>query len=289
MRRFALVLGVVIAVSVGAASSARQGDDDLVRSFTLTGTVRDFDPFKHRNGHTDFERVPKHGYGHYVGNIDANLGEDDKPVFIGGGGKVLAQWRNASNNPICYRLYNFDYGDTEGAMSSSIDTGAIASAESFSSWYRDAEGVNTSSEATLKFVLQSNGTYVFDDRFDEHYATLGGFFPLDADVVNGLGATPEHNHHFTYEFHATFVHDVEASDYIRFISDDDLWVFINDELVIDLGGVHAESEQYLEMNRLNLEDGETYSLAIFGAQRHTPDSHLRITTPLLLQNAYAKD
>jgi fibro-slime domain-containing protein len=59
-------------------------------------------------------------------------------------------------------------------------------------------------------------------------------------------------------------------------------VFINGQLVIDLGGVHSTVEQYVDLNRLGMADGEIYSLDFFFAERHRTESNFRITTNLPL-------
>ena len=48
--------------------------------------------------------------------------------------------------------------------------------------------------------------------------------------------------------------------------------------------VHGAIEQTVDLNRLNLEDGEVYELAFFFAERHRTASNFRITTNLRLQS-----
>ena len=81
-----------------------------------------------------------------------------------------------------------------------------------------------------------------------------------------------------------FVYDPHANQVFRFEGDDDVWVFINGELVIDLGGVHPSKEQFIDLDRLDLEAGETYRLDFFFAERHRTQSNFRIVTTLQLTN-----
>ena len=70
-----------------------------------------------------------------------------------------------------------------------------------------------------------------------------------------------------------------------FDGDDDLWVFINDELVVDLGGVHPAVSGSVDLDTLGLTIGETYDFDLFFAERHTTQSNFRIDTSIdLMQN-----
>lgn len=257
-------------------------EDEAPEFLELTGVVRDFKADNRPGGHPDFERRPNSGYGQYIRNIRPYTSSDGKPVFIGGGHKLTSQYRDVHGNPICYNVYDEGLGDTEGDESSGVDTGSIESAESFDQWFRDVPGVNMSKPLTLTLRRQSNGSYVFDDKVDPLYEDLGGFFPLEGQLFGNSGLSPDRNFHFTFELHTTFTHDADKDYYFRFTGDDDVWVFINGELVIDLGGVHSAEDQYVEINRLDLEDGEIYSLSFFFAERHTTQSNFRIATTLPL-------
>ncbi|MDP7028846.1 MAG: fibro-slime domain-containing protein [Phycisphaerales bacterium] len=247
----------------------------------LTGTVRDFKERRTHGGHRDFERRPRKGFGLYCGNIHPSIGADGLPVFTDDGNRVDGQATDAAGNPICYLLYDASLGDSPIDWGPACD-GGIASSWSFYSWYRDVPGTNLSQTLSLTFVRQADGSYVFDDSTDPLYASLGGFFPIDHQMYGNSGGSPDHNFHFTFELHTEFVYDEDQTNYFQFVGDDDVWVYIDGQLVIDLGGVHGATEQYVDLGRLGLTDGETYSLDFFFAERHRTQSNFRIATTLQL-------
>lgn len=274
----------LIAVAPSPATPNAQAADDPPAEVVLTGIVRDFKARTVTGGHPDMQLQPSRGFGHYVGNIALDIGPDRKPVFVGGGKKVTSQWRNALGQNICYALFDQSRGDVAGAVEATASTGGITSSETFASWFNDALGVNMSKPLDLVLKRQSNGSYVFDSQTDPYYKSLGGFFPIEHQLYGNPGLSPDRNFHFTFELHTEFTYHADQNQVFTFRGDDDVWVFINDKLVIDLGGVHGAIEQVVELNRLGLTDGETYTLDFFFAERHTTQSNFKITTNLKLES-----
>jgi fibro-slime domain-containing protein len=66
--------------------------------------------------------------------------------------------------------------------------------------------------------------------------------------------------------------------------DDDLWVFVNGRLAIDLGGLHPPASSTLDLDAaasaLGIVAGQQYSLDLFHAERHTEASNFRVDTTL---------
>jgi fibro-slime domain-containing protein len=110
------------------------------------------------------------------------------------------------------------------------------------------------------------------------------FFPLDA-----FGQDPAfsgHNYAFCLEMHTTFTH--QSGLIFEFTGDDDTWVYINDSLVIDLGGVHASENAILVLDNLPLEFGLTYNFDFFQCERMQVNSISRIATNIKMKPALGK-
>jgi len=275
-----LAVAGVLGLLCGSTATAQDPPDTI----EVVGTVRDFKERTEPGGHPDFEKRPDHGFARYVGNIAPEIGQNQPPVFVGGGHKIASQWRDAEHRPICRLLYDPELGDTAGNYAQE-STGGVTSADTFAQWYEDIRGLNLGAALGITLVRQSDGRYVFDDRLDPLYADLGGFFPIDDQLFGNSPGVPHHNYHFTYELHMECEYDAAANQFFMFIGDDDVWVFVNGQLVIDLGGVHAALDQYVDMNRLGLTDGQTYQIDFFFAERFRTQSNFRIETNIPVRTA----
>jgi len=211
----------------------------------MAGVVRDFQASNVEGGHPDFEAYT--GESPTPGLVAAQLGADGKPVYT-------AECDTVLNPALC------PYGQQTTSKSA------------FDSWYRTTDGVNIARALYLEFV-EEDGVYTFGSN---------SFFPLDDAGYGNSDYERTHNYGFTTELHAKF--EYNGGEHFTFTGDDDLWVFINRKLAIDLGGLHASASANLDLDSqaaaLGLELGQVYTFDLFHAERHIADSNFRVDTTL---------
>jgi fibro-slime domain-containing protein len=254
----------------------------LPATITLDAIIRDFKPSGESGGHTDFESFT--GGNIVTGLVRNELDADGKPVFAAASGmQINSTYKDRNGRIINPSMYDPAMGDTAGSMSPATSN-RLSDGSHFAQWYRDVSGVNSSMRVPLVLNrVAGTDKYVFDSATDAPYRARGGFFPIDGELSGNYGSTG-HNFSFTTELSTSFVFDRSKNQMFTFSGDDDVWVFIDNRLVLDLGGLHSREEQSLELNRLAwLTDGQAHTLKVFHAERHTNASNFRIETTLVLR------
>ena len=169
-----------------------------------------------------------------------------------------------------------------------------------SSWYQTYTfpGTTRQNDTCIDLTLKKGD----DGRWTFNSDEMGGFFPLDSfndpnniqywDALdsNSIGAK-KHNFHFSMEMHLQFVYYRSDNLVFDFCGDDDVWIFVNNHLAVDLGGLNNRATDTMIVNKRNdslhlgLVDGQTYNMDIFYAERNPIGSNLIVQTTMNLSNS----
>lgn len=138
---------------------------------------------------------------------------------------------------------------------------------SFEPWFHDVDGVNLGRDLDLP-LSGDISAFTFDSD---------AFFPIDGELLGNEGRP--HNFHFTIELHGSFRY--RGGEVFAIEGDDDLFIFVDRRLAVNLGGVHSSTSGAVNVDTLagdlGLIEGEVYPLDVFFAERHTDGSTLHLT------------
>ena len=169
---------------------------------------------------------------------------------------------------------------------------------------------------TMRLLKDSSGNYIFSsDKANGRNLDTGLIFNYDLTTSSGdkrptlnagvdlgfehpdmlgnnsTGAVedPSVNHYgkrnysMMYHVRSSFIYYEEKNLNFSFIGDDDVYFFINGELVCEIGGTHSAADSAVSLNgkvaqELGLEDGDICTFDMYLAERHTNGINLNLKT-----------
>ena len=161
------------------------------------------------------------------------------------------EWTNCGyyNKGIEKGLVDFDLGEDylpvarNGKLTPNRGTGDMKK------WFESVEGQNASFTGSLKMNYRAEGAEF--SFYQDNFYPLDGLEFSAADEVNRDG----HNHLFTMNFAVPFTVLASGNESFEITADDDTFVFVGNNLAIDMGGVHGATTGKFKIN----DKGEVYT------------------------------
>ncbi len=149
----------------------------------------------------------------------------------------------------------------------------------FDQWFHDTQSVNmtTGLHHASSSIRRTDGLWTFDNEGKP-------FFPIDGqllgnfewkDAASGVGLTTII---LTLELHSKFKYSPGMQ--FTFVGDDDVWVYINNTLVVDLEGIHTSDTGVAVLDNLGLTPGRPISSTSSGPSGRIVDSNFRVDTSI---------
>ena len=148
--------------------------------------------------------------------------------------------------------------------------------ELFDYWYKDSD-MSITIATTLPLNKQADGAYQYTSK---------SFWPLKgkgyqaADAETLYGRAEEREGLFTSEFQSYFKY--QGGEVFTFSGDDDVWVYFNGKLAMELAGIHGDWRKSItltaeEAKKYDMYPGGIYPMKMFHAERCNGGSTFTLT------------
>lgn len=191
---------------------------------------------------------------------------------------TLSQETNSAGNT----YYVFD-GGYDGVTYNAND-GEISHVNGRSS--KDMVYYTTVSDTTLHPFLPTMGSTTFRQTNTPYFLDSGASERSAASFESQIGR----DYNFSMEGHGQFVFNAEDNLYFTFEGDDDVYLFINNKMVMDIGAAHSITKSTFNLNdyikECGFKDGEMYDFDFYYMERHSYGSNIRIETNIDVTSKY---
>lgn len=191
---------------------------------------------------------------------------------------TLSQETNSAGNT----HYVFDGG--YDSVTYNANDGDISHVNGSSS--KDMVYYTTVSDTTLHPFLPTTGSTTFRQTNTPYFLDSGASERSAASFESQIGR----DYNFSMEGHGQFVFNAEDNLYFTFEGDDDVYLFINNKMVMDIGAAHSITKSTFNLNdyikECGLKDGEMYDFDFYYMERHSYGSNIRIETNIDVTSKY---
>ena len=127
-------------------------------------------------------------------------------------------------------------------------------------------------------VTKEGGAFFIADEVSKQWPDLDGNYTYNQQ--GQWDPNQSHNFHFTVKSSSKFVYKADADQYFYFAGDDDVYVFVNGHLYLDLGGAHSPLDGSINLDDVaeahpewGIQSGRVVSLDLFYRERHIPEAN----------------
>jgi fibro-slime domain-containing protein len=191
---------------------------------------------------------------------------------------------------------NIEYPGGNCVKTNSIGSGtpwyyaaALPAQSSFATWYVD----------DIRFSRRTSLSVPLAQQFDplrgwlnSYYWNCQTFYPINDYMMGNYSSTVvpvSVNRNYAMACHVSNNFTYTGGEVFNFVGDDDVWVFINHQLAMDMGGLHVANTANLNLDAVasfvNITIGGTYQFDLFYNERHTVASDLAFATSIVFAQA----